>query len=71
MRIGMDSWPLKYEALISASTAEPITLDMMWEMEWMEPLRRERVVGALDMSGRMSPRKYFPAARLRDRGSER
>ena len=33
--IGTASWPLMYAAPISASAAEPITLDMMREMYWM------------------------------------
>ena len=59
-----------YAAPISASEAEPITLDMMRDIEWMGQFRQGRVVGVLEMSGRMSPRKYFPPAWLRDRGLE-
>ena len=40
-----------------ASEAKPITFDMIQEMEWMGLLRRGRVVGGFDMSGRMSHRK--------------
>ena len=64
--IRTDSWPLMYAAPISDSAAEPITLDMMREMEWMGPLRRRRVVGGLYISGCMSPSKYCPPARLWD-----
>ena len=52
VRIGTVSWPL-----ISASEAEPITFDIICEMEWMGQLRRERLVGGVVMSGRLSPRK--------------
>ena len=57
VRIGMAYWPLMCATPISALAAEPITLDMIREMEWMGTLRRGRVVGGLDMSVRMSPRK--------------
>ena len=57
VRIGTASWTLMYAAPISASAAEPITLDVIQEMEWMGPLRRGLVVGGLDMSGQMSPSK--------------
>ena len=40
-----------------ASVAELIMFDMIQEMEWMGTLRRGRVVGGFDMSGRVSPRK--------------
>ena len=57
MRIGTDSWPLMYAAPISDLAAEPIMFDMIREMEWMGPLRRGRVVGGFDSSGRVYPRK--------------
>ena len=57
MRIGTASWPLMQAATILASAAEPITLDMMQEMEWMGLLRRGQVVGSFDMSRRVYPSK--------------
>ena len=55
VRIGTASWPFMYSAPISDLAEEPITLDIIWEMEWMGPLRRGQVVGGLKMSGQISP----------------
>ena len=57
VRIGTDSWLLMYAAPIYASEAEPITFDIIHEMEWMGPLRRGRLVGGIVMSRRFSERK--------------
>ena len=70
VRIRTASWPLMQVDSILASAAEHIMLDMMQEMEWMGPLRRGVVVGGLDMSGKMLPRKYCPPARLQAKGTE-
>ena len=46
-----------YAAPISALAAEPITFDLIREMEWMGPLRRGRLAGGVVMSGCLSESK--------------
>ena len=55
MCIGTVSWPLMYAAPIMASAAEPITFDMIREMEWIELLRRGRVVSGFTCQGACLP----------------
>ena len=51
VRIGTVSWPLMYTVPISDSATEPITFDIICEMEWMGPFRCGRLAAGVVVSG--------------------
>ena len=59
VRIGISSCLLVHEAPISASAAEPITLQSIYAITWMGPLS-VHLVG----SGKCEDKKKYPPARL-------
>ena len=56
VRIGTYSCLLMYAAPISALAEEPITFDIIREMELIGPLRRGRLAGGVVVSGCLSER---------------